>query len=231
MSYIDSYEHSYVGRFVGLPLYHPLQTLDEEGFYANSSTFVLGGGSGEHPLMTFRSLSYCVIEYLKFVSDLPGSGLKQGFRNALQFFETSMCDRYQLEYGCLVNLNFAWDMDTITNFAKLVNNEFDVDWYFTKSEKQEIRNYVTEQIIHIMLGEFVFFTARHVLPADEQYQLIAIEQHISESDRHHLVQLFDAVKVPTPGYRPSGRRHEFREDGSYDIVWGYNFFDEHKYQK
>ncbi|WP_417533835.1 hypothetical protein [Marinobacterium stanieri] len=51
MSYIDSYDHEYIGSLGYLPIYRPLQVIegDKWGGYDFSATpdnIVLGGGSG-----------------------------------------------------------------------------------------------------------------------------------------------------------------------------------------
>ena len=51
MSHIDSYDHEYIGRFMYLPVYHPLQEVErykwgEEDFGFTPANLVIGGGSG-----------------------------------------------------------------------------------------------------------------------------------------------------------------------------------------
>jgi len=54
VSYIDSFDHEFVGYLGGLPVYHPLEVVpagldDPRDFACSPQNLVIGGGSGEHP--------------------------------------------------------------------------------------------------------------------------------------------------------------------------------------
>lgn len=71
MSYIDSFDHEYIGNIGYLPIYHPLSTIegDEWGaidFGAAPDNLVLGGGSGEHPALVIHNLPSVVVKFLYF---------------------------------------------------------------------------------------------------------------------------------------------------------------------
>lgn len=71
MSYIDSFDHEYIGNIGYLPIYHPLTTItgDKWGavdFGATPNNLVLGGGSGEHPALVIHNLPSVVVKFLYF---------------------------------------------------------------------------------------------------------------------------------------------------------------------
>lgn len=63
MSEIDGYQHSCIGYLFGLPLYHPIDNDDDE---INSNSLILGGGSGEHPMLIVNNLEACLQNYIHF---------------------------------------------------------------------------------------------------------------------------------------------------------------------
>ncbi len=60
MSYIDSFDNEFVGYFGGIPVYHPLETVertpddDPQDFACGPENLVIGGGSGEHPAIVVK---------------------------------------------------------------------------------------------------------------------------------------------------------------------------------
>ena len=69
MSYIDCFDHEYIGNIGYLPIYHPLQMIKGEGwgapdFSASEKNLILGGGSGEHPALVFHHLECLAAMFL-----------------------------------------------------------------------------------------------------------------------------------------------------------------------
>ena len=64
MSHIDSFDHKIVGLFGSIPVYLPMEEIDED-FNANSRNLVLGGGSGEHPVMVVEQPEQGVALFLR----------------------------------------------------------------------------------------------------------------------------------------------------------------------
>jgi hypothetical protein len=60
VSYIDSFDHEFVGYFGGLPVYHPLEVVPADpddgprDFACGPDHLVIGGGSGEHPAIVVK---------------------------------------------------------------------------------------------------------------------------------------------------------------------------------
>src|SRR5690348_13967515 len=70
MSYIDTFDHEFVGFFVGLPLYHPTETVSAkrhaDEFGCTTGELVLGGGPGEYPALLVTDPGGAVLHFLHF---------------------------------------------------------------------------------------------------------------------------------------------------------------------
>lgn len=62
MSYIDTFNHSHIGSFFGIPVYHPFNNAPLSELH--SDMIVLGGGSGEHNMFILDGINEIVIETL-----------------------------------------------------------------------------------------------------------------------------------------------------------------------
>lgn len=69
MSYIDTFEHEFIGFFGGLPIYHPLEEVigDSQApasFSCNPNNLVIGGGEGEHPALVLERPDCAVVHFV-----------------------------------------------------------------------------------------------------------------------------------------------------------------------
>lgn len=64
MSHIDSFHHSIVGYFLGIPVYLPLEDIDGD-FHCSTRQLVIGGGSGEHPALVVADPPAAVARFLE----------------------------------------------------------------------------------------------------------------------------------------------------------------------
>src|SRR5688500_17361115 len=81
MSYIDTFAHEFVGFFCNLPVYHPLETINDNppgsaDFNCDPTNLVIGGGSGEHPGLVLQrpdcAVAHFVTDWLKqYTHTLP----------------------------------------------------------------------------------------------------------------------------------------------------------------
>lgn len=62
MSYIDAFNHSHIGLFYGIPVYHPFN--NSENSELHSDMIVIGGGSGEHNMFVLEGINQIVVETL-----------------------------------------------------------------------------------------------------------------------------------------------------------------------
>lgn len=61
MSEIDTIDHSHIGYLADIPVYHPLACGTDMN--VNPGCLVIGGGSGEHPMLVIRNFNSCVAAY------------------------------------------------------------------------------------------------------------------------------------------------------------------------
>jgi hypothetical protein len=69
MSYIDTFDHEYIGSINGLPIYHPLEEVlspkwGDYDFACSPKNLVIGGGSGEHPGLILHKLEALVAKFI-----------------------------------------------------------------------------------------------------------------------------------------------------------------------
>ncbi len=228
MSYIDCFNHSYAGNFAGLPVYHPLQDIDPEGkdeFSATTKNLVLGGGSGEHPGMIVKDLDYCVWKYLECLADIANKECYE-----IKFYTDyldALPNQQFNEEGVYGNLHFAhWGLERISRFTQEVEKEFeDSVKYFTN--KDNFKNTSTEEKIHIMLGEFIFFSAKELI-SDNLREYIDNNIHLLEESKIDLSAPFAAVKVLPKGYPGySGRCLIIDDQGNEKVQWGLRYDEEY----
>lgn len=225
MSYIDTINHSHVGYFASLPVYHPLQDLDIEGqdeFSATPANLVIGGGGGEHPGMVIQSLDACVWSYLKFCAEVDNKDTDE-----IDFF-TKWDDNIKDEecyYHASYNLIYQyWGLEDITKFTLKVKEIYHNSIKYLK-DKKEVENYHAEKQINVMFGEFIYYAAQHLLSPE-------FKEHIKNADEKLLKEevyfycIFNAINVIPKGYPAFGRSYILDEHNEQKIKWGLRFEDE-----
>lgn len=235
MSYIDTINHSYVGSFAGLPVYHPLEDLDPEGvdeFSATPRNLVIGGGSGEHPGLVVKNMEVCVWKYLNFLADAQ---LKES--SDIEFFtkweeSATNNEEYEYTYYSVSNLEYKyWSMDAIADFVKRVNKIFDESIKYYK-DKSLIDSYSVEDKINIMFGEFIYFTAKEC-PNSANLLSSHFRDYIANAEEElnkHEIYIecpFEKIVVSPKGYPPSGRHIVKDEQHGTKVYWGLRFDQEH----
>lgn len=200
MSYIDTFDHEFVGFFAGLPLYHPLVdvpgTQVPEEFSCSRTQLILGGGDGEHPALIVADAESVTLNFLSMwlrLMDIPHERVPQ------EVF--AVLDNAAPPWQCL---QFAdWDIETYDRFYhRCVSASFPSP--FLREKHGSLEDWIVGSI-----GEFLYFslielsaTARSKVPA-----LIGIVQ----------TPIFFNVLIAPPGYKVlAGRYHN--ELG--EVVWG-----------
>ncbi len=143
MSYIDIFQHEYLGHLGYLPIYHPLENIEEGGdFNATPANLILGGGSGEHPALVIHHLESLVAHFLsEQISDqeldkIPKED-RDFFCDLLSFYSDS------LEF-C------GWSVDRYIALNKMAKSTA----FITALKKKQS----VEEWLCLSLGEFVFFS-------------------------------------------------------------------------
>jgi hypothetical protein len=227
MSYIDTINHSFVGTFANLPVYHPLENLDEEGvdeFSATPKNLVIGGGSGEHPGLVIQNLDYCVWDYLETLAEIAG---KEPY--AIGFYKVwfeNLTDDETEQYNAYANLSYKnWGMNEIRKFANNVDKLY-ADGIQYCTNKKELEGKSVEQKINIMLGEFIFFSAPHLI-SEDFLEYINEHKESFEKEEIYFSAPFEAVKVSPKGYPNCLGRHLISDgQGGVKTKWGLLFDEE-----
>lgn len=210
MSYIDGADHSYVGMFFGFPVYHPLAVYDED-FNADETNFVIGGGSGEHPGMVVTSLEGCLLKYIQLCYDAqgtePGDWYDDLIDNCLYFDG----ERELFEH--------CWPFRSIERLSKDVRDAYTAGIERSFARKLKIP-YHTEEMMAQMFGEFTYYSGRKMIKP-KVFEII--DEHMP---KYEAIILFEAIKVPAPGYPVSGGRRLKEVDGKSTVVWNLGFHEE-----
>ena len=218
MSYIDTRDHSYVGKFLGLPLYHPLQEYPtDDEFYANVSNLVLGGGSGEHPALVIKNPAACVLAYVEFSAQLLGINYeeKNWFKSWEKVFDNDKT------YNIYDNLCYEnWSMEQVTRLTESI--EAAIQCY--RGDGKIMLGLEPETKFHIMLGEFIFFSAQKLLAPEICVCLTELQDDLKNQNMY-LPVLFEAVIVPAQGYPVSGRKTVDNK-----VIWSMRFDAEEENQ-
>jgi hypothetical protein len=228
MSYIDTFDHSVVGDFLYLPVYHPLfdtSTDEYAEFKTNPKNLVIGGGSGEHPGMVIKNLDACVWEFLEITAKLSKKEIEDTKLHQDWFKDMSFDDLEK--YNPYLNLEYTgWDLDRITNFTKKVNEGFSeaVGNYL---HTDDLRKLSAEEKINIMIGEFVFYSGRKLLSPELQDYLnnVDVKKELHAADIY-LNPIFHAVIVPPKGYPVYGRYLQIDNMGETKLIHGLRFDEE-----
>lgn len=198
MSYIDSFDHEYIGYLGYLPIYRPLEEIkgDKWGGYdfsANPGNIILGGGSGEHPGLVVHKLE-CVAA--KFLYD------------QITDEEEERIPKRDTDY--LIDLCYA---DDILEFCS-----WSINQYASLKEMAESKSFMTplgedekvEEWLCKSIGELVFYSLTDLNPEHDRLTAIFSLFNIVASMRN--------VACTPPGYPACGGRRI--EDG--ELKWGLN---------
>lgn len=215
MSTIDTFDHSYVGFFNHVPLYHPLEKGDMDYFEVNSQNLVIGGGSGEHPSMMVENLNACLGCFLESFLDFESSKDK---KDEFLTFLDSLDGSIGL-YNVMDNLQMGgWDMATIGHFHVTLDEHFKKINAIPKTHDSS-RYSSDEEKIQIMLGEFLYFSGRSLL--SESVNTLLNEQE--ELLQGVVFPIFCAIERNPKGYPISGGYFDKSESKR---VYGLSFLDE-----
>ena len=199
MSYIDTFDHELVGFFGGLPLYHPLESVDgggikDEDFGCTPTQLVLGGGSGEHPGLVLTNPGEAALHFL--CAALPPE-LNIDPRAQRMFDEAP---------SCLACLHYAgWSLEDYTSFAARCMAPAFVHPYHQEADG------LLEEWLTRNLGEFVFFAMPEL--ASELFSLIPATCALAREPR------YCNVLILPPGYKAPGGRCR---DAMGKVIWGNN---------
>ena len=203
MSYIDTFDHQYVGSFAGLPIYYSrisVEGTDGEEFGCGPHTLVLGGGSGEHPALVFHRLD-CLA--MRFVLHAVGESDNDDRHEIDQFGDFPIWDYLHVPFADLFEYA-GWSVRVYHGFYErcrsvALNRPFAVDDHLS-----------FEDWLAVCFGELVWFSFPELI---ENLTPVR-EMHPS------LRAIANNVTIPPPGFP---ERFGRRRDG-HGVVWGDHYF-------
>ncbi|MGY5956774.1 hypothetical protein ACUY4R_000817 [Kosakonia sp. BK9b] len=186
MSYIDSYDHEWIGELGYLPIYHPLQNIEGEGrgaydFSATPENLVLGGGSGEHPALVVHQLpSLAAI----FLYDQLSEEEEAALGAEEKAFVEDLCFAAEPLEFC------GW---RVGDFARLQAMAESPAFMHPVTAEEEVENWIEKS-----LGELIWYALPDLNPHHQALQTIFQHVQIYPSMRN--------VSTAPPGYPPCGGR-------------------------
>jgi hypothetical protein len=210
MSYIDTFDHEFVGFFGGYPIYHPLESVEGDptnlaDFSCTPSDLVLGGGGGEHPAVVLRRADCAVAQFVQYwLDDHNDETRLQRLRQSP--LEVPAWEPF-LDMACTIPsqsvLDFAgWNVQTYHDFYAACCSAMLYRPYHSERDGR------FESWLAACLGELIFFAMPDLVP-----ELTTL---LPDAREHIHSALFLNVLTPPPGYQlPLGRKIV---DGK--AVWG-----------
>jgi hypothetical protein len=211
MSYIDSFDHEFVGFFLGVPLYHPLQTVEDGGgsdFGCTPDQLVLGGGDGEHPAMILTDMGAAVKHFLAYALAMRDDDRPQRR-------EESMPNVPETSRALLDDTPGSVDLLRFPGWTLADYVEFHRECLAASAPRpySPDEHGLVEEWLVCSLGELVYFA----MPEQVEGVLRDL-QDVSAAVR---TPYFCNVLIPPPGYRlPFGKVI----DRAGDVMWGVSRF-------
>lgn len=214
MSYIDCIKHELLGNFNGLPIYHPLESVQENNwgdydFNCTPNNLILGRGSGEHPALVLHDLAGLAACYVLLCIDKLQKYYPESYISPP---ESTLERLWDIAHRTEKHLEFCeWSMIQIHRFVEFAKSPLNN----TPFDEEEIS---IEDWIKCSMGEFIFYSLPELNPDYEE--IINLE---GIKNNWELGYWFCNVNCPPPNYikskKASLQADSFREHGFFR--WDY----------
>lgn len=196
MSYIDSYDHEYIGFLGYLPIYRPLQVIkgDKWGGYdfsASPNNLVLGGGRGEHPGLVVHKLESLAAKFL--YSQITNEESETIPEEEMDYI-IDLCYTDNILEFC------GW---SVRRFANLKEMAGAITFNTPLAKDEEVEEWLCKS-----LGELVYYSLAELNP--EHNKLVGIFSHFN------IQATMQNIACIPPGYPIYGGRRA--ENGK--LKWG-----------
>jgi hypothetical protein len=206
MSYIDTFDHEYLGDFAGIPLYHPTEVVEGKGdrdFSCDPNNIVLGGGCGEHRGLVFHHLSCLAIRYVAHT--IPDADETVTIHDYFKGFP--IMDYLNFEYSSLFEYA-GWSVSDFHSFYERCSSSA-LNLPFDAKDSLSFEDWLA-----ISIGEFIWFSLPDLIQDLDPVRVLHPD----------LKPLAWNVLIPPPGY-PKKYGRKSNENG---VVWGYVRFQPRK---
>jgi hypothetical protein len=171
MSYIDTFDHEFVGFFGGLPVYHPLDTVsgnapDSADFNCDPTMLVIGGGGGEHPALVLRRPDCAVAHFL--------TDWLEHYRHTLPLAENTTVELWYTPWDTFLDASLTSDDRIFLTFAGW-NTQTYASFYqrctspAMQTPFEPTRDGVFESWVAACLGELILFAMPDMVPDLERH--------------------------------------------------------------
>ena len=202
MSYIDSFDHEYVGQLGYLPIYHPLEAIEQTkraayDFGADPTNLVLGGGSGEHPGLVLHRLECFVAKFLFDQISVEDEKLMS------EEDRDYVLDLAFVNYPELLEF-CEWRISEISRFHEMAKSP---TMSTPLMEEEAVEDWLIKSI-----GELVYYSLPELNPEHEKLKGIFEDAEPRPTMRN--------VLIPPPGYPSKGGRQVVNNK----TIWGLHRF-------
>ncbi len=209
MSYIDAFDHEFVGFFGGIPLYHPLEVVpadpdDPRDFGCGPENLVIGGGSGEHIGLVVKETGETVACYVRawlrwHARNYPAE--QQALRPAVEAWADASDDRETSDYWRRIFDFAGWQVADYADFARRCTSAA-FPRRFDPLEDECLESWLAAS-----LGEFILLAMPELAP-DAIQRLGDLRNHLSGG-------IYGNILLLPPGYPVWGRKETDNQ-----VTWG-----------
>jgi hypothetical protein len=206
VSYIDSFDHEFVGYFGGLPVYHPLEVVPASpdghslDFACGPDNLVIGGGSGEHPGLVIRQPGETVNSFVRAWLLRQQPDELRALRPAVEPWPDASGDRETGDYWQRVFEFAGWLAEDHAEFSQRCTSTT-----FHRPFRPE--EGCLERWLAASVGEFILLAMPELAPD-------AIGR-LGDLRRHVVGGLYANILLLPPGYPVWGRREVDQQ-----LIWG-----------
>lgn len=220
VSYIDIFDHEFVGYFGGTPVYHPIEVVPRlptdgpEDFGCGPENLVIGGGSGEAPAIVVKqpgeTVKWFVRSWINWCT-LYNPPMYTTIAQAAGRWPDSVPPQETEEYWSEVFEFAGWQLEYRETFTtRCASQAFSHP--YCPDDGTTLERWIAESV-----GEFVLYA----MP-----ELAALEiQRLGELRGHIAQELYGNILLLPPGYPVWGRREVNKK-----VVWGLSAWDIHRAQ-
>lgn len=188
MSYIDSYDHEYIGTLGYLPIYRPLQEFNGNkwghyDFNASPNNLVLGGGNGERPGLVIHKLECLAAIFL--YEQLTDDEEEQLSDIDSEYIENLICEAHENIFEFC-----GWSIRDYASFTQMAKS---ASFMTPLGEDEEVEDWLCQS-----LGELIYFSLPDLNPDHARLESIFKNFAINATRRN--------VLCSPPGYPACGGR-------------------------
>lgn len=210
MSYVDTFDHEFVGYFGGIPVYRPLEIVPAlsddkpQNFACGPENLLIGGGSGEHPGIVVKSPEDAVVCFVRAWLDetaFVSPDERQTLAPAVEAWLDASDRRKTRDDWRHVFMFAGWQAANYLEFStRCESSAFHRPFDPGKDDS-------LEQWLAASVGEFILFAMPDLAGT--------AGQRLGDLRRHVVGDIYRNILLLPPGYQFWGRREVDNQ-----VTWG-----------